>query len=48
MVSENEDDYDDMPKLEEIIDREKVEFVLGDLLVTRQAFNTQIKANDLE
>lgn len=45
-MSESEGNYDDLPKLEEISDGEKVEFVVGERLVTRPAFNAQIKAND--
>lgn len=48
VVSEDEDDYDDIPSLEEVSDGKKLEFVVRELLVTRQAFYTQIKEDDLE
>lgn len=48
VVSEDEDDYDDIPSLEEVSDGKKLEFVVRELLVTRRAFYTQIKEDDLE
>lgn len=48
VVSESESDYEDMPESEEVSDGNQVEYVVGELLVTRQALNTQIKADDLE
>lgn len=48
LVSESGDDYEGMPTLEEVSDGDKVEFAVGELMVTRQALNTQIKADDSE
>lgn len=44
VVSEGEGEYDDMPTLEEIDGEGKVEFAVGELLVTMRALNTQVKA----
>lgn len=48
VVSESEDDYDNMPKLEEIGIGEKLEGVIGELLVARRALNTQVQVDDSE
>lgn len=40
-MSDNEDDYEDMSKLKEASDCEKVEYIVGKLLVTRRALSAQ-------
>lgn len=50
VVTDGEDEFEDMPALEEVSKHEdKVEFGLGgELLITKRALNTQIKTDDLE
>jgi hypothetical protein len=48
VVSESEGEYDDMPALEDVEKEEKLEFAVGESLVSRRALNTQVKVDDSE
>jgi len=48
VVSDSEGEYGDMPELEDTNDGEKVEYVVGEQLVTWRAFSAQIKVDDLK
>ncbi|XP_022852089.1 uncharacterized protein LOC111373757 [Olea europaea var. sylvestris] len=48
VVSESKGEYDEMPTLVDIGGEDETKFAVGELLVSRQALNTQIKTGDLE
>lgn len=48
VVSKSEGEFEDMPTLEDIEEEEKLEFAVGELLVSRRALNTQVKVDDSE